>query len=178
MSSNSLRQVVLGQDILQEVWADQTRSLLPSCISAAPREVGGHARTLSADEWRSFASVHLIITLVRLWRFGGERKRQMLDNYLHLIAAIQIASLRSTSSDHIAAYEFHYREYLEGFKQLYKEVPLNPSNHFAQHYGEVLSNFGSAHPIRAWAGERLNKLLRMAPKNGKPGVFCSTVHSY
>ena len=101
----------------------------------------------------------------------------MLNNYLHLIAAVQIASLRSTSSSHITAYEFHYQAYLEGFMQLYKEVPLSPSNHLAQHYGEVMSGFGSSHSIRAWAGERLNKLLRMALKNGKPGVWRGTVRN-
>ncbi|EPS92499.1 hypothetical protein FOMPIDRAFT_1103741, partial [Fomitopsis schrenkii] len=161
---------VLGRDVLEEVWSDQRRTLLPSCVAPAPSRIGAQKRTLKADEWRTLATIHLVITLVRLWRFGSEREQAMLDNYIHLVSAIAIAGLHSTSRAHIAAYDFHYQKYLESFLELYKEVPLMPSNHMAQHFADVfLDLFGPSHSIRAWAMERVNNTLHNFAKNGKWG---------
>lgn len=163
---------MLGRDVLEEVWSDQRRTLLPSCVAPAPSRIGAQKRTLKADEWRTLATIHLVITLVRLWRFGSEREQAMLDNYIHLVSAIAIAGLHSTSRAHIAAYDFHYQKYLESFLELYKEVPLMPSNHMAQHFADVfLDLFGPSHSIRAWAMERVNNTLHNFAKNGKWGSY-------
>ncbi|KAH9931496.1 uncharacterized protein B0H18DRAFT_865765, partial [Fomitopsis serialis] len=160
----------LKYDVLQEIWSDQQRTLLPSCVAPAPTRVGSQKRTLKADEWRSLGTIHLVISLVRLWRFGDERQQAMLDNFIHLVSAIAVAGLHSTSHDHIIAYDHHYQTYLQGFLDLYKEVPLTPSNHMAQHFADkFLAMFGPSHSIRAWAMERVNNTLHNFAKNGKWG---------
>lgn len=96
---------------------------------------------------------------------------------MHLVSAVAIAGLHSTSRAHIIAYDFHYQKYLEGFLSLFKEVPIMPSNHMAQHFADTfLDMFGPSHSIRAWAMERVNNTLHNFAKNGKWGEPITSVN--
>lgn len=161
--------VVLGKEVLEGVWDDMERTLVPSCVGPGPRNVAAKPGTLKADEWRSLGTMHLVITLVRLWGFTGGRQEEMLHNYMHLIAALFMSCLRSITDDHIQAYDFYYTLYLKNFLSLYPEVPLQPSNHLAQHCGENMSDFGPSHPVRAFGTERFNRSLQEVPTNMKSG---------
>ncbi|KAJ3542467.1 hypothetical protein NM688_g5967 [Phlebia brevispora] len=168
-----LSTTVLGHAMLNAIWEDMKRTMLPSWISPAPRNVGTTERgKLSADHWRSLCTVHLPITLVRLWgSFPKEsRQMQMLENYMDLVTAVGIAGMLITSSIHIEAYRAAILRYLKNAKVLYKECSFKPNHHFAIHLADVfLPNFGPFHPIRAFHTERNNFMLQREHTNMKFG---------
>ena len=163
--------VVLGSSILKEVWADQDRLQLPSFMSPVPSMIGSKKGTLKADEWYTLATVHLVITLIRLWGYtdATDRRLKMLHNFMHLVTAVRLASMRTTSPAHISAYEHHYKLYLQGVVDLYKEAKISTNNHMGLHYGDVLRAFGPSHSIRTFVFERYNNVLQRVPTNRKSG---------
>lgn len=164
------RHAVLGQSVLEEVWKDQDRLELPSFVSPAPK-LSQVKRTPSADHWRSIGTIHLVITLIRIWGPETGRKRDMLDNFMHLITAIQIASMRSMSPALISRYQFHFHKYLEGILKLYPEAKMQPYHHISLHLGILLEAFGPVHSWRAWAFERYNYMLQNTKTNKKFGMW-------
>jgi len=68
---------VLGHSILEEVWKDQQRLILPSFVFPAPSDLGDEKRKLSVDQWRSVGMIHLVITLVHLWGHSLSRTKQV-----------------------------------------------------------------------------------------------------
>ncbi|KAJ3501185.1 hypothetical protein NLJ89_g9453 [Agrocybe chaxingu] len=113
--------IILGRETLKEVRIDMDRLVLPSWVSAAPRNPGD-AKTgkFTADQWRTFCTINLSLTLNRLWGSEpeGSRKRLMLDNFMHLVTAIKLASMHCVTQDRISHYIFHMHRYLEGLKIL------------------------------------------------------------
>ena len=84
---------VLGRDILEAVWDDMTCTELPSWMSPAPRNWGTATRgKLTADQWKVVATVHLPLTLIRLWGTKEGRYFLLLCNFMDLSAAIQLAN--------------------------------------------------------------------------------------
>lgn len=171
--SEQRKTVVLGQEVLQQVWADQQRLQLPSFMSPVPPMIGSKRGTLKADQWHTLATVHLVITLIRLWGYGKaeDRKLKMLHNLMRLVTAVRVANMRTTSPTHISSYEHHYRAYLDGVVDLYKEAKITTNNHMALHYGDFLRAFGPSHSIRTFAFERYNNVLQHVPSNRKSGIF-------
>jgi hypothetical protein len=147
----------LGKDIMEAIWADMALTKLPSWVTAVPRNWGTMTRgKLSANNWRVICTVHLPITLIRLW--GGddapEDRKHKLHNFMDLVCAVQIANLRSVSKQDIELYENYIQHYLVEFKLLYKLVKVKPIHHAALHYGKTLRSFGPAHTHGAAFYER------------------------
>ena len=144
-------------------------------MQPAPKDIGNisHGK-LSADEWRMTATVHLVITLIRLWGHHdvGVRKRQMLDNYMQLVQAVNIAGSLRISEEDIKEYESSLLSYLRGLKDMYKEATIKPNHHIAYHLSEFLRRFGPVHAWRSFAFERFNYLLQNTSTNKKTGKFC------
>ena len=163
--------VVLGKAVLEEIWKDQERLTLPSFVSPAPARFGSEQRKLTADQWRSVGMIHLVVSLVRLWGNEEGRKRLMLNNYMHLITAVHIASLRSTSRPLAELFTRHYKLYLEGMVELYKEGKVQSVHHACLHFEGMLQGFGPVHAWRAWAFERYNYLLQQTKTNMRFGGF-------
>jgi hypothetical protein len=82
--------------MVAEINADMERTVLPSWISSSPSKFGSsdHGK-LSAEEWRTTALVRLAITLPRIWGYRGGRYALMLDNFMHLVAAMIIGGALS-----------------------------------------------------------------------------------
>ena len=55
--------VVLGKAMLEEIWKDQEKLILPSFVSPAPSSFGSEKRKLTADQWHSVGMIHLVISL-------------------------------------------------------------------------------------------------------------------
>lgn len=151
---------------------------LPSWVSRAPTGVGTATRgKLTADQWRTLCTVHMPITLIRLWGTSQDRKRRMLDNYMDLIAAIQIGGMLQTSEEYIQLYEEYIMRYLRTMKVLYLEASIKPNHHLAVHLIMFLRQFGPVHSWRAYAFERFNHMLQNIDTNrriGKPLALCSS----
>ena len=173
---------VLGKDVMTVIWEDMARTQLPSWVTDVPRNWGTAARgKLSANNWRVICTVHLPITLIRLWGSvdAPEDRKQKLENFMDLVRAVQIANLRSISKEDIKLYEHYIHQYLTGFKSLYKRAKVKPIHHAALHYGDILRGFGPAHTHGAAFYERYIHHMQGKNHNMKLGlwlILISTVH--
>ncbi|PPQ66510.1 hypothetical protein CVT24_007059 [Panaeolus cyanescens] len=138
--------VVLGQDVMECVWHDMTLSQIPTWVATAPRNWGTARRgKLSAAQWRVICTIHLPITLISLWGQEEGRKKDLLDNFMHLVCAVQLANLRVSSPRQADAYDQHMLAYVEGIQHLYPDEKLRPTHHAALHIGDSLRNMGPVH---------------------------------
>jgi hypothetical protein len=163
---------VLGKKVLQQIRDDMAKIELPSWFTPAPKRPGEAMwGRFKADEWKSFCTVNLPITLTRLWgsKPNTDRHYQMLENFLHLVTAINLANKRVITDDDINLYEDHMRRYLEGFRLLYPFKDIAPYQHLALHFPSHLRRFGPTHSWRCWAFERFNGLIQLLPTNNKFG---------
>ncbi len=164
---------VLGRGMLPEVWRDMNKTVLPTWLSAGPREVGtASCGKLSADQWRTTCTVHLVITLGRLWgaKTHDDRLYQMYANFMDLVSAVKLATMRSMTSSRSAQYKEHIRCYLTGIKTLYK-CPFSPNQHIALHLDRLLRLFGPVHAWRSYPFERWNYILQSIPTNFHLGAM-------
>ena len=123
------------------VWEDMVQTQLLCWVMNVPYDWGTKARgKLSTNNWRVICTVHLSITLIRLWGSDDVSKdqKEKLENFIDLVQAVQIANLQSISKEDIKRYEHYIHQYLSGFKSLYKRAKANPIHHAALHYGDVL----------------------------------------
>ena len=163
---------VIGSGVLKEIYADMELLQMPNWLQPAPKEFGTvlHGK-LSADQWRVACTVHIPFTLIRLWGHLAEddRKRKMLDNFMQLVRAVDIAGSLRISEEEIKIYKECILEYLRGLKELYKESSFKPNHHFAIHLASFLHKFGPVHSWRAYAFERFNYLLQSMNTNKQAG---------
>ena len=99
---------VLGKGVMEAVWADMALTELPSWVTEVPSNWGTAARgKLSTNNWRVICTVHLPITLIRLWGDDDtpEYWKDILENFIDLVRAVQIANLCSISEKEIKLYE-------------------------------------------------------------------------
>lgn len=167
---------VLGKEVMSAVHADMEKTELPSWITRAPYDWGTTRRgKLSADHWKTICSVHLPITLIRL--FGHEsssdetRKRDLLDNFMDLVIAVRIASLRHTTPDLIQQYDRHVHRYLTQFKTLFKDQTLKPNLHSLMHIGDYMEWMGPNHARNASPFEREINVMQDQNTNLKFGNY-------
>lgn len=171
VASNSQTRV-LGKKTLQQICDDMEQLQLPSWVSKAPSHPGESKwGKFSADQWRAFCTINLPITLIRLWgsRPKDSREHRMLVNFMHLVTAVKLATMRKTSPSRIAQYEDHMHQYLEGVLVLFPGTGITPYQHMALHFGEQLRRFGPTHSWRCFPFERYNYLLQKIPTNNKFG---------
>ncbi|KAI0054698.1 hypothetical protein BV25DRAFT_1816687 [Artomyces pyxidatus] len=167
---DTVEKVVLGISTLHEVKKDMAKTELPSWISPAPKNLGSTSQgKLSADQMLTTCTIHLPITLIRLWGNLEGRPHEMLANYLDLIVAVEIGSMLTTSPAHIKIYDERMVRYLETMIDLYKEAKVQPNHHLSLHLGDFLYAFGPVHAWRAFAFERYNYIFQQEKTNQKFG---------
>jgi hypothetical protein len=151
---------------------DMKHTEIPTWVSPAPSNWGTAKRgKLSADQWKVICTVHLPVTLIRLWGHETGRTYQMLSNFMDLVKAVQIINMRITSEKHISLYEKLITRYLTDLKTLYKDAPIQPIHHASLHLGDFARLFGPVHPYRSFATERYNYMLQRQNVNMKFGAF-------
>jgi hypothetical protein len=133
---------------MEAIWEDMALTELLSWVLNTPSNWGTATRgKLSANNWRVICTIHLPITLIRLW--GGDdqsdSRKAMLENFMDLAHVVQFANLRSISQKEIEQYEYYIFRYMTSFKSLYKLAKVKPIHHAALHYGDILRGFGPAH---------------------------------
>ncbi|KAJ3715819.1 hypothetical protein C8R42DRAFT_589450, partial [Lentinula raphanica] len=162
-------------DLLEEIWSDMARSVLPSWILPAPQKWGTPAAgKLSADEYKVICSISLVITLIRIWGYGNteeaeSRHYQMLLNFLDLVRSLHVVFLRETSQNSRAYYGNSILKYLRGVLDLFPDVVLSSNHHLALHIIADLESMGPGHARSTPVFERINHLLQESKKNGHPG---------
>lgn len=162
------RTAVLGSQTLGEYAKDRANMVLPPWISAPPARAGhtDHGK-LSADQWRVLCTVSLPITLIRLWGTEDEdsRWRKMLDNFLDLVTAVEIASLLVISEELIQEYEFRMHRYLTTLQEIYQDAPVCQNQHTALHLGDHMRGYGPGPGFRIFGTERFNYTLQSVNTN-------------
>jgi hypothetical protein len=161
---------VLGKDILSAIRADMEETILPSWIEPAPRNWGTteHGK-LSADQWRVLCTIHLPISLISIWGRGDARRTAMLANFMDLVTAVRIASMRVTNNEYIALYDKHILSYASGILELYKDADIKPNHHLSLHLGHFLQTLGPVHAYRTFVFERINFMMQRMKTNARLG---------
>ena len=145
---------------------------LPSWMSPAPPNWGTAARgKLTADQWMVVCTVHLPITLIRVWGKLTDRRFALLCNFMDLTSAVQLADQRVISGQIIADSEMLMARYLNTMKALFKDAKIQPIHHVALHAGDFLRLYGPNHSVRAFGGERYLKVLGLQNVNNKSGSW-------
>lgn len=159
---------VLGNETLRAIQDDIAKLKLPSCVSPAPTHPGqAKWGNFKAEEWKTFCTVNLPITLTRLWGSMPKTSRSflMLENFLELVAAIKIADKRSITNLDILLYEHYMNSYLAGLLRLYPDIKLTPYQHLSLHIPTHLRRFGPTHAWRCNHFERYNGVLQKIKNN-------------
>ena len=145
---------------------------MPGWLPPAPFHIGdGKHGKLTADQWRTFCNVHLVISLIRLWGSTPEDSREykMLVNFMQLIAAIKAATTRSISLENIQIYKENMLLYLRGVKELFPGVAFSQNQHLSCHLSTMLEDYGPTHSWRAFAVEHFNYIMQQTHTNNKFG---------
>lgn len=172
---------VLGKETLHALWSDMGKTVLPSWVTRGPKEVGtARCGKLSADQWRSTCSIHLVVTLIRLW---GDEPRDsrfflMLTNFMDLVSATKLATARSLSESKITQYELHMKRYLSDMLSLFPHKFVSPNQHLSLHLGKFLRAFGPTHAWGTWAAERMNHVLQGINTNMRFGPWMFRLWSF
>lgn len=161
-------------DIFEEVRSDLPKTTLPHWKASVPKNVGKPGQgKLSADHWRTLATVHIPFTLARLCLAQGAKPRDkdVFKNFMKLSSAIVLACFRTTDESSAKAYTSHMKAYLEEIfsGKLYGDVKPVPNHHLALHLEEYLVRFGPSHSFWAFPFERYIGLLRQKNINNKFG---------
>ncbi|KAG5222102.1 STE/STE11/BCK1 protein [Salix suchowensis] len=131
------RRIVLGKDVMQEIWTDMHNTQLPSWVCSVSREWSTTSE-LSADQTRVLCTIHLPITLVRLWHNANDRMKALLANFMDLINAVRVANMRTTSPGDVESYTTYMHRYMVEAQKLYKDEGIKPHQHAALHVGTML----------------------------------------
>ncbi|KAG5220365.1 STE/STE11/BCK1 protein [Salix suchowensis] len=162
-----LRRVVLGKDVMQEIWTDMGHTQLPSWVSGVSREWSTTSE-LSADQTRILCTIHLPITLIRLWHSADDRRQSLLANFMDLVNAVRVANMRTTSPGDVETYNTYMHRYMVQALELYQDEAIKPHQHAALHIGTMLEWFGPVHAHSAPYYERYINFMHRAQINRKP----------
>jgi hypothetical protein len=172
-SSRRKKTRVLGRVTLREVWSDMDKTILPTWCTASPTKIGdGNHGKISADGWRIFCSVHLVVTLGRLWGSlpSEDRKYKLFANFCALVQSTKIANKRSITVADAQEFQTIMIAYLQGVNALFPTYTLVPSHHIVLHMKELLCRLGPTHAWRCWVFERYNHIFQKIPTNGNFGM--------
>lgn len=165
---NQFGRIFTGQ-VLDAIRKDIGVIHVPSWLERPPANVGSAATgKLKADHWRTLCTVHMVITLGRLW--GGssasDDERAALENFMHLIAAVDLATRRTMSRERAVSFDRHIEAYLLGIRTLY-DAQLVPNHHLSLHLMDCLLLFGPTHGWWSFPFERYNGMLQKLKTNHK-----------
>jgi hypothetical protein len=170
---------VLGSDIMEAIWEDMAFTHLPSWVGLVPRNWGTSKRgKLTADNWRVICTIHLPITLIRLWKDETGRKAELLHNFMDLATAVRIANMRVSSKNQVQAYNFHISRYASALPALFPDVSIKPTVHAALHFGDIMDLFGPVHSHSAPFYERYIYFLQRLNTNKKLGAYPLYINLY
>lgn len=168
--------------MLHEVRTDMDRINRPSWQPNGPRSPGqAKFGKFTAAQWRTFCLINLPVTVVRLWGNAaeGSNERRYLDNFMHLVTAVKLATMNRLTESRIQRYEYHIREYLSTLLELFPKTTITPYQHLSLHFSRQLRDFGPVHAWRCFAFERYNYLLQSLTTNNKFGeLICKRVSTF
>ena len=160
-------------DVLKQVRRDIADAVVPTWVERPPADFGEASHgSLKADQWRTVCTIYLVLTLVRLWGHGKatDQQRTVLQNFVHLVVAVDAATRRSMSTARAELFDKHMELYVKGLRELY-DHELVPNHHLALHLKECLLLFGPVHGWWAFPFERFNGLLANLNTNSRTSAY-------
>ncbi|KAI0675875.1 hypothetical protein C8Q78DRAFT_988356 [Trametes maxima] len=173
---------VLDNDTIRCLREDIAATIFPSWMERPPRNFGSPSHgKLKADQWRTACTVSMVITLTRLWGSSGvEREKVLLNSFLHLVCAVDLATRRSMSHSWAARFDYHINRYLSSLRMNF-DHNLVPNHHLSLHLQQCLELFGPVHAWWSFPFERFIGMLQRLNINHKSSMssrpVCPTVHS-
>ncbi|KAI9061951.1 hypothetical protein FKP32DRAFT_1612691 [Trametes sanguinea] len=171
---------VFSGTVLEAIRNDIRRTTLPSWLQKPPSNLGSskHGK-LKADHWRIACTVNMTITLGRLWSedTASAAERLALENFMHLVAAVDLATRRTMFVERAQAFDYHMLEYLRGIRLLYN-AELVANHHLSLHLIDCLLLFGPTLAWWAFPFERYNGLLQRLNTNSRPADLPLTFMRY
>lgn len=170
--------IMLDKNVLTQIRSDMSTTILPTFLSRAPLEVGSaSAGSLTAEQWRTFCMVHLVVTLVRIWRIlpTTDKRHRALINFVHLVVAARLGTTKQVTPYKIGCYEEAIHKYLTGLRTLFPDVALVPNHHLALHLPENLHAFGPVHSYWTFPFERCIRILRNVNSNFHPSTWMAAL---
>lgn len=172
LQENDDRPTILNKPILEEIWRDMAATTKPSWLANPPKNLGSASHgKLSADQWRTACSVNMVITLIRLWGStdSTQHQRDILDNFLALVATVRWATMRTASRHQIQIVDEQMQAYLTSLVRLFSDKYVRINHHLTLHLAECLRRFGPVHGWWAFPFERYNGIIRGENINNKFG---------
>lgn len=167
---------------MKEVYADFERLVKPSWVTSIPSTVSTVGPKLKSDQWRTFGSLNLPVTLIRLWTNDDpqDEKRKERQELLHLtmllFSAIAVATTRVTSDNHREEYLSHMVQYREELKRLFPNYGYLANHHVAFHIPDFMALYGPVHGWWTYPYERMIGMLQRISTNHKPGEYFLYTH--
>ncbi|PPQ79322.1 hypothetical protein CVT26_001092, partial [Gymnopilus dilepis] len=97
---------VLQSDEMAEIWSDIGQLLSPAWMTSIPSNLGSPSHgKLKADQWRIVGTVHLPLSLIRLWAGTAQdsgrslRCRQILSATMSLVSAVIVATSQTITAE-------------------------------------------------------------------------------
>ncbi|VDB96864.1 unnamed protein product [Peniophora sp. CBMAI 1063] len=141
---------ILDNEELEAIWPVTSRISLPTWLNRGQQYFGKPGiGTIKADSWRTIGTILLPLALILLWGKGGRRHTRfhaiLLDNFLHLVVAVNLATMRTTSNDRRMSYLEHLQKYARGLVHTIPNYPVPANLHLSFHIPEILELFGPVH---------------------------------
>ncbi|PIL33820.1 hypothetical protein GSI_04445 [Ganoderma sinense ZZ0214-1] len=171
---------IIDRETIEHIRRDIVATQFPSWMERPPRNFGSPSHgKLKADQWRTVCTVSLVITLCRLWgvRSAPDERKRLLENFVHLVCAVDLATRRSMSPERITRFDGHIREYLSSLRTLFNHS-LVPNHHLSLHLHEFLRSFGPVHGWWTFPFERFNGLLARLNTNSRSEHMALTFIKY
>ncbi|PPQ82950.1 LOW QUALITY PROTEIN: hypothetical protein CVT26_005423, partial [Gymnopilus dilepis] len=158
----------------------------PAWMTSIPSHLGSPSHgKLKADQWRIAGTVHLPLSLIRLWGSTAQdsgrsvRCRQILNATMSLVSAIIVATSQTITAENAEVYLTYMLDYLNNVKSLFPEYSFCPNHHMALHIYEFLLSFGPVHSWWTYPFERMIGIIQRMPNNGRIGELEETIaHAY
>ncbi|VDC00004.1 unnamed protein product [Peniophora sp. CBMAI 1063] len=169
---------ILGKRRLAEVWADMDRTITPTWVGHAPHHIGDKQhRKVGADDYRIFITINLVVTMVRLWGPCplDSRERALLDNFMALVTATNLASSREIDNEVVEQYFDNMLAWIQGLIDLFPGVLIESQQHLSLHLPYFLLSLGPTHAWRCFVFERWNFLLQQINTNNQFGSLERTM---
>ena len=167
---------IFTSSVLLQLRDDIGKMFIPSWLEKPPPNSGNsfHGK-LKADHWRTLCTVCMVMTLGRLWGTSSPSSEEThaLKNFMHLIAAVDLATRRTMTPDRANSSDAHMETYLRGLRSLYN-ADLVPNHHLSLHLKDCLLMFGPTHGWWAFPFERYNGILQKLKTNQKPCASSAT----
>lgn len=166
------RGVVLGHTTLAAYRDLVGKTMLPTHIKPPPLRLGETSvGRITAAEWATIFEISMVLLLVPRWGKSkpGSRIRQLLDNFMDLLAAVKLIKKDNIHPQDLVDFKTYYSRHLRNVQVLFPTEAIRPNDHMLLHDPMFVEYWGPLRGISAWAYEHMNGEAQKVSTNWKFG---------